>query len=85
MSLKQIRIKANFISVFMFCIYISVYGFLNVKSTRNSIETKKKYKIISSKIKKKQSKTKYKGYSLSLSDMKAGTSFFSMCVKINLV
>lgn len=84
MSLKQIRIKANFITIFMFCIYISVYGFLNVKVTTNSVETKKEYKIISSKI-KKQTKTKYKGYFLSLSDMKAGTSFFSMCVKINLV
>ena len=33
----------------------------------------------------KQTKTKYKGYFLSLSDMKAGISFFAMCVNINLV
>ena len=84
MSLKQIRIKANFISIFRFCINFSVYSFLNVKATTNSVEKKKEYKIISSKI-KKQTKTKYKGYFLSLSDMKAGISFFAMCVNINLV
>lgn len=69
----------------MFYINFSVYSFLNVKATTNSVEKEKKeYKIISSKI-KKQTKTKYKGYFWSLSDMKAGISFFAMCVKINLV
>ena len=80
MFLKQIRIKASFTSILMFCINFSVCSFLNLKATTNSVEKEKKeYKIISSKINQNQVQ------GICLSDMKAGTSALAMCVKFNLV